>query len=108
MEQAAACPPGHSGWRSKLHAHPASWENAWLKNKGSITGGRLAKLLRFDLDDENESVPHCRERLRQCEELGEFALAEQVREILMQEQDRQIDLATALGEEVLNLSSPRN
>ena len=38
--------------------------------------------------------------MRQCEALGEFALAEQIREILVQEQDHQIDLATALGEDV--------
>jgi len=36
--------------------------------------------------------------------LNEFALAEQIRKILVQEQDHQIDLATALGEEVPDLS----
>ena len=41
-----------------------------------------------------------RDRVRQCEELGEFAMAEQIRQILVQEQDHQIDLATALGEDV--------
>ena len=38
--------------------------------------------------------------VRQCETLGEYAMAEQIRQILMQEQDHQIDLATALGEAV--------
>jgi len=38
--------------------------------------------------------------VQQCEELGEFAMAEQIRQILIQEQDHQIDLASALGEEV--------
>ena len=47
------------------------------------------------------------ERIRQCEALGEFALAEQIREILVQEQDHQIDLATALGEEVPDVSRLR-
>ena len=61
-------------------------------------------MLRFDLDNENETVRNYRERIRQCEELGEFAMAEQIREILMQEQDHQIDLATALGEEVPDLT----
>jgi bacterioferritin len=54
-------------------------------------------LLRFDLDNENETVRNYRDRVRQCEELGEFALAEQIRQILVQEQEHQIDLATALG-----------
>ena len=55
---------------------------------------------RFDLDNENETIRNYRDRVRQCEALGEFAMAEQIREILVQEQEHQIDLATALGEEV--------
>ncbi len=61
-------------------------------------------MLRYDLDNENETIRNYRDRIRQCEALGEFALAEQIRQILMQEQDHQIDLATALGEKVPNLS----
>ncbi|PRH89665.1 ferritin [Labrys okinawensis] len=64
------------------------------------------ELLRYDLDNENETVRNYRERVRQCEALGEFALAEQVRQILVDEQDHQIDLATALGEEVPDMSNP--
>ena len=63
------------------------------------------EMLRFDLDNENETIRNYRDRIRQCEILGEFALAEQIRQILMQEQDHQIDLATALGEDVPDLSS---
>jgi bacterioferritin len=62
------------------------------------------QMLRFDLDNENETVRNYRDRVRQCEALGEFAMAEQIRQILMQEQDHQIDLATALGEEVPDMS----
>jgi bacterioferritin len=58
------------------------------------------EMLRFDLENENETVRNYRERVRQCEALGEFAMAEQIRKILVNEQDHQIDLATALGEEV--------
>jgi bacterioferritin len=58
------------------------------------------EMLRFDLDNENDTVRHYTERVRQCEALGEFAMAEQIRQIIVQEQDHQIDLATALGEEV--------
>jgi bacterioferritin len=61
-------------------------------------------MLRFDLNNENETIINYRDRIRQCEALGEFAMAEQIREILMQEQDHQIDLATALGEDVPNLT----
>jgi bacterioferritin len=57
-------------------------------------------MLRFDLENETETIKHYRQRVRQCEALGEFALAEHLREILMQEQDHQIELATALGIDV--------
>jgi bacterioferritin len=57
-------------------------------------------MLRFDLENENETIRNYRKRVRQCEALGEFAMAEQIRMILVNEQDHQIDLATALGEEV--------
>ena len=58
------------------------------------------EMLRFDLDNENETVRNYRERIRQCEALEEYAMAEQIRELVIQEQDHQIDLATALGVDV--------
>ena len=61
------------------------------------------EMLRFDLDNENETIRNYRDRVGQCEALGEYALAEQIRQILVQEQDHQIDLATALGEDVPDL-----
>jgi len=61
-------------------------------------------MLRFDLENENETIRNYRERVRQCEALGEFALAEHIREILKAEQEHQIDLATALGEDVPDMS----
>jgi bacterioferritin len=57
-------------------------------------------MLRFDLDNETETVRHYRQRVRQCEALGEFAMAEEIRKILVNEQEHQIDLATALGIDV--------
>ena len=63
------------------------------------------EMLRFDLENENETIRNYRDRIRQCEALGEFAMAEQIRQILVQEQDHQIDLATALGEKVPDLGS---
>src|SRR3984885_11267491 len=71
------------------------------------TSEKAKDMLRFDLENENETIKHYRERVRQCEALGEYALAEQIRQILVDEQDHQIDLATALGVEVPNVSSPR-
>jgi len=61
-------------------------------------------MLRYDLENENDTIRNYRDRIRQCETLGEFAMAEQIRQILVQEQDHQIDLATALGEEVPDVS----
>ena len=55
-------------------------------------------LLRFDLDNETETIRHYRTRVRQCEALEEYAMSEHIREILKAEQEHQIDLATALGE----------
>src|SRR5207253_7803011 len=67
------------------------------------TSKKAEDMLRYDLDNENETIRNYRDRIRQCEALGEYAMAEQIRQILMQEQDHQIDLATALGEEVPDL-----
>jgi bacterioferritin len=71
------------------------------------TSEKARDMLSFDLDNENETIRNYRDRIRQCEALGEFAMAEQIREILVQEQDHQIDLATALGIEVPNVGAGR-
>ncbi len=65
------------------------------------------EMLRADLRNEVETIRNYRERVRQCEELGEYAMAEQIRQILVNEQDHQIDLATALGEEVPAIEAPQ-
>jgi bacterioferritin len=62
-------------------------------------------MLRFDLDNEAETIRNYRNRVRQCDSLGEFAMAEQIREILVQEQEHLIDLATALGIETPDVNS---
>jgi len=64
-------------------------------------------MLRFDLDNENETVRNYRERVRQCEALGEYAMAEHIRGILVNEQEHQIDLATALGKDVTEVTGPQ-
>jgi bacterioferritin len=62
------------------------------------------EMLRFDLENERETILQYRERVRQCEALGEFAMGEHIREILKQEQEHLTDLATALGEDPPNLT----
>src|SRR5580692_11896763 len=64
-------------------------------------------MLRFDLENEGETIRNYRERVRQCEALGEYAMAEQIRQILINEQDHQIDLATALGEDAPDLGTSK-
>ena len=64
------------------------------------TSTKAKDMLQFDLDAETETIQNYRERVKQCEALGEYAIAEQIREILVEEQEHQIDLATALGKDV--------
>lgn len=64
-------------------------------------------MLRFDLDNENETVANYRVRVRQCEAMGEYAIAENIRQILVQEQEHQVDLATALGVDVPDITTPQ-
>jgi bacterioferritin len=72
-----------------------------------VKTSELAKeMLQFDLANENETIRNYRERVRQCETLGEYAMAEHIRAILVQEQEHQIDLATALGKDVPDVTKP--
>ncbi len=57
-------------------------------------------MLRADLDNEVATIRAYRQRVRECDALEEYAMAEEIREILRQEQEHAIDLATALGEDV--------
>jgi bacterioferritin len=70
------------------------------------TSEKAKDMLKFDLDNENETIRNYRIRVKQCEELEEYALAEQIRDILVQEQDHQIALATALGVDVPDVTTP--
>jgi bacterioferritin len=64
------------------------------------TSEKAKDMLRFDLENEKQTIENYTERIRQCDALGEFAMAEHIREILMDEQDHLIALATALGVDV--------
>lgn len=68
---------------------------------------KATDLLRFDLKNESDTIRNYRERVTQCESLGEYAMAEHIREILKQEQEHLIDLASALGEDPPALSRRR-
>jgi bacterioferritin len=57
-------------------------------------------MLRADLENERETVANYRQRIRQAEAMGEFALSETLREIIVQEQEHEIDLSAALGIDV--------
>lgn len=61
------------------------------------TSEKAEEMLRFDLDNEKETIRQYRRRVKQADELNEFAIAESLRGILVQEQDHLIALATALG-----------
>ena len=78
--------------------------------KPVVTSESAKVMLQADLDNENETVAAYRQRVKQCESLGEYAMAEHIRKILVDEQDHQIDLATALGldlPEATAASNPR-
>lgn len=61
------------------------------------TSEKAEDMLRFDLESEKETIRNYRRRVKQADELNEFAIAESLRGILVQEQDHLIALATALG-----------
>jgi len=61
------------------------------------TSEKAEDMLRFDLENEKETIRQYRRRVKQADELNEFAIAESLRDILIQEQDHLTALATALG-----------
>lgn len=61
------------------------------------TSEKAEDMLRFDLENEKETISHYRRRVKQADALNEFSIAESLRGILVQEQDHLIALATALG-----------
>lgn len=68
------------------------------------TSEKAEEMLKFDLENERVTIVNYRARIRQADALGEFALGETLREIILQEQDHLIDLATALGIDVPDTS----
>lgn len=68
------------------------------------TSNDAEEMLRADLENERETVAQYRQRIRQAEAMGEFALSETLREIIIQEQEHEIDLSDALG---INVPPPK-
>jgi bacterioferritin len=64
------------------------------------TSEKAEDMLRFDLENERVTVANYRKRIKQADAMGEFAMSERLREIIVEEQDHMIDLAMALGIDV--------
>src|ERR1700722_11978508 len=58
---------------------------------------KAEEMLRFDLENEKETIRNYRQRIKQADALAEYALGEDLRKIIAQEQDHLLDLADALG-----------
>jgi bacterioferritin len=85
------------------HAIRIARQITYLKGTPTVTPLRAnfsedsKTMLQFDLDSENDTIANYRIRIQQAEELGEYALSEELREIIRQEQDHKIELEGALG-----------
>ena len=85
------------------HALRIAKQIDYLDGKPTITPKKARysedakEMLKFDLESENETIKNYRERIQQAEALQEYALSEELREIIRQEQEHKIDLETALG-----------
>ncbi len=101
------------------HAHEELGHAITLANQIDYLGGmpatvpkpvrtspRATDMLKFDLQNEADTIRNYRDRVRQCDSIGEFAMAEHIREILLDEQDHLIALATALGIDPPNVGDP--
>ncbi len=92
------------------HALKVSHQIDYLGGMPSVTpkpvktSEKAEEMLRFDLENERVTIINYRQRIRQADALGEFALSEVLREIILQEQDHLIDLASALGIDVPDTS----
>jgi bacterioferritin len=95
----------HAGEELK-HALIISKQIDYLGGTPTVTAKQVkmsdkpTDLLQFDLDNEVNTIREYRKRIGECESLGEYAMAEHIREILKDEQEHAIDLATALGKDV--------
>jgi bacterioferritin len=92
----------HAGEELK-HALKLADQIDYLGGKPSVTpkpvktSDKAKDMLRFDLENERETIHNYRIRVKQAEALNLFSLSETLRSILVDEQDHHSALATALG-----------
>src|ERR1700753_572529 len=67
--------------------------------KETETSEKAEEMLRFDLENEKETIRNYRRRVLQADALYQFALGEDLREILRDESDNLNSLPPALGED---------
>ncbi len=95
LEQHATEELGHALKIARQIDYLGGRPEVWPKEVKTSDDAR--DMLRFDLENERETIRNYRERIRQADALGEFALSEILRGIIVQEQEHLIDLADALG-----------
>src|SRR5579872_2968651 len=85
------------------HAMEVARQIDYLGGNPTVTGKQAEfsndskRMLEIDLKDEQTTIKNYRERIREAEAAGEYALSEALRKIIAQEQDHEIDLKDALG-----------
>jgi bacterioferritin len=67
------------------------------KPKEVRVSAKARDMLKFDLENERQTLINYRQRIRQADAMGEYPLGEVLREIIAQEQEHLQDLADALG-----------
>lgn len=98
LEQHAAEELDHALKISKQIDYFGGMPEVWPKEVK--TSQEPEQMLQFDLENEKETIRNYRQRIQQADAMGEYALSEILRGIIVQEQEHLIDLATALGVEV--------
>ncbi|MDQ6722770.1 MAG: ferritin-like domain-containing protein [Thermoproteota archaeon] len=68
-----------------------------IKGEDAESSEDSKTMLEIDLKAEQNTIVNYRERIRQAEMAGEYALSEKLRQIIAEEQDHEIDLKDALG-----------
>jgi bacterioferritin len=85
------------------HAMVLADQIDYLRGSPSINVGKIQiskdndEMLQQDLDGEEDAIKRYKVRIEQAEQLKEFALAQQLRNILATEQEHAMDLRQALG-----------
>ncbi|TKJ36318.1 MAG: ferritin [Planctomycetes bacterium B3_Pla] len=85
------------------HAMVLADQIDYLRGSPTVVVGKIRtseendEMLRQDLDGEEDAIKRYKIRIEQAEQLKEFALAQQLRNILATEQEHAMDLRQALG-----------